>query len=446
MNWYPFFILASCVMLQVSMTPSEDREKLNLDKKYTEKYTRRRYLNFKGSAKVVGDAKVVTLSCKPNLKIKHEDGRLFFKAWIIASNYFFMRWSPNDSGTSSDSDYYTIADVYYKDKAKLGLNNIRWESTAGFDKMSTPYTIALENRNIHEDVVYDKFKGFMNLYLILHRCDPVPGTFLCENVVYAHYVMPPRMVILSDFFSFKADKVKCPDYKYDNGFHKMDSLSVEYRKMMEKSFNREDFGMAKMIFREVKGSGKRKYSVQCKVEPKYLKDVTKVAGFYIFYQPFRMVPQARVLLAGFTETPLWTDSYKIRMLPQFKKMLKSEDGRGVVGEANGAQFTVNMLLDECDALTGNFQCAIVAKVKGKSKHPKHRNGAVIFEIVRGMYKLRSTTVSKPSDKCKPEADASIALTAEKVVVKKIDKEKSAGIRIKPTQYWIVIAGILLTFF
>lgn len=59
-----------------------------------------------------------------------------------------------------------------------------------------------------------------------------------------------------------------------------------------------------------------------------------------------------------------------------------------------------MLLDECDALTGNFQCAIVAKVKGKSKHPKHRNGAVIFEIVRGMYKLRSTTVSKPSDKCK----------------------------------------------
>lgn len=100
-----------------------------------------------------------------------------------------------------------------------------------------------------------------------------------------------------------------------------------------------DFGMAKMIFREVKGSGKRKYRVQCKVEPKYLKDVTKVAGFYIFYQPLRMVPQARFLLAGFTETPLWTDSYKIRMLPQFKKMLKSEDGRGVVGEGNIIRYT-----------------------------------------------------------------------------------------------------------
>jgi hypothetical protein len=90
--------------------------------------------------------------------------------------------------------------------------------------------------------------------------------------------------------------------------------------------------MAKVIFREIKGSGHRKISIQCKVDPKYIMDTSNVEGFFIYYQPIKVVPQARILLAGFVETPLWTNLNRIRMFPQFKKMLESRDARGIVGE------------------------------------------------------------------------------------------------------------------
>lgn len=59
---------------------------------------------------------------------------------------------------------------------------------------------------------------------------------------------------------------------------------------------------------------------------------------------------------------------------------------------------VDIVLNECDALSGGFQCAIVAEVE--KRHKGHNDGSVKFEILRGLYKLRETSASKPSPKCK----------------------------------------------
>jgi hypothetical protein len=50
--------------------------------------------------------------------------------------------------------FFLILAVHYTRK-RFGKNNIEWESTAIFDKMPTPIKTALENRNVHEDVVSD---------------------------------------------------------------------------------------------------------------------------------------------------------------------------------------------------------------------------------------------------------------------------------------------------
>lgn len=40
----------------------------------------------------------------------------------------------------------------------------------------------------------------MVMYFILHRCDPIPGRFLCENAVEAHHVSKGKVALLSDFY------------------------------------------------------------------------------------------------------------------------------------------------------------------------------------------------------------------------------------------------------
>lgn len=55
------------------------------------------------------------------------------------------------------------------------------------------------------------------------------------------------------------------------------------------------------------------------------------------------------------------------------------------------------MLDECDVLSGGFQCAIVAEVT--KRHQMHTDASVKFEILRAMYKLTNTAASKPGSKC-----------------------------------------------
>lgn len=59
---------------------------------------------------------------------------------------------------------------------------------------------------------------------------------------------------------------------------------------------------------------------------------------------------------------------------------------------------LNIVLNECDILSGGFQCAIVAEVK--QRHKTHTDGSIKFEVLRGMYDLKGTSASKPSPKCK----------------------------------------------
>lgn len=48
--------------------------------------------------------------------------------------------------------------------------------------------------------IFSGFKSYMNIFFILHRCDPIPGHFLCENAVRAHNVGGNQVALLSDFY------------------------------------------------------------------------------------------------------------------------------------------------------------------------------------------------------------------------------------------------------
>ena len=62
-----------------------------------------------------------------------------------------------------------------------------------------------------------------------------------------------------------------------------------------------------------------------------------------------------------------------------------------------AEFQMNIILDECDTLTGAFQCAMEAKV--------WRNLKYINVIVRGMYDLKKTAAAQPGSKCNRKGKA-----------------------------------------
>lgn len=85
-----------------------------------------------------------------------------------------------------------------------------------------------------------------------------------------------------------------------------------------------DFGMAKVVYRDIKGSGKRKINIECRLSPKLIENVKTVSAFFIFYQPLSNISQARHLLVGFSQDILWTEPYRIRMFPQFKTMLRDK--------------------------------------------------------------------------------------------------------------------------
>lgn len=241
---------------------------------------------------------------------------------------------------------------------------------------------------------------------------------------------------------------KCRDlllFKYKNITTKMknnfccislqDTLVAEYNKIMLESFNIKDFGMAKVVYRDIKGSGKRKINIECRLSPKFIQNVKTVSAFFIFYQPFSNIHQARHLLVGYSQDILWAQPYRIRMFPQFKTMLQDKSATCTADKANIAHMKVDIVLNECDALSGGFQCAIVAEVK--KRHKGHNDGSVKFEILRGLYKLRETSASKPSPKCKSWSDASYRITPARNV------GESAGYRIHPGGGWMLTLGILL---
>lgn len=79
-----------------------------------------------------------------------------------------------------------------------------------------------------------------------------------------------------------------------------------------------------MVYRDIKGSGKRKINIECRLSPKLIENVKTVSAFFIFYQPLSNISQARHLLVGFSQDILWTQPYRIRMFPQFKTMLRDK--------------------------------------------------------------------------------------------------------------------------
>ena len=93
-----------------------------------------------------------------------------------------------------------------------------------------------------------------------------------------------------------------------------------------------DMGHMKLIYRNIKGAGKRKIQIHCKVTPKILQVVKQVKAVFIFYQPVGVLQNARVLLAGMLDQLLWIDPYRVRMFPQFRNLLKDKDARAVVGK------------------------------------------------------------------------------------------------------------------
>lgn len=126
-------------------------------------------------------------------------------------------------------------------------------------------------------------------------------------------------------------------------------------------------------------------NIRCSVHPHFARLLKSVSDFFIFYQPLSGASLARSLLVGCQGEMLWTDLYRIRMFPQFKNLLKEKDASCTVGHASKAEMKVNIVLNECDVLSGAFQCAIVGKHK--------RSGKSV--ILRGIYELKDTVASKP---------------------------------------------------
>ena len=62
-----------------------------------------------------------------------------------------------------------------------------------------------------------------------------------------------------------------------------------------------------------------------------------------------------------------------------------------------AEFQMNIILDECDILTGAFQCAMAADVIFY--------GNVIEAIGRGMYDLKKTAAAQPGLECSRKGKA-----------------------------------------
>lgn len=54
----------------------------------------------------------------------------------------------------------------------------------------------------------------MSIFFILHRCDPLPGQFLCENAVKAHFVSDSQVALLSDFYK-PSDEEASPKCMYE---------------------------------------------------------------------------------------------------------------------------------------------------------------------------------------------------------------------------------------
>ncbi|XP_078332083.1 uncharacterized protein LOC111125964 isoform X2 [Crassostrea virginica] len=439
MDFYQYFILATCTCLYFTTlsltkswgkTPSEVRSNIPIDEKPSSKYRGKRYLHFSGSVNVVEDAKIYTLLCKPDTKIKLPDGSPFIEKMIRDSRFFFMRWAPKKNFYKSEK-FNTLVRIRDTDGITLGECNVPIESTATLQEMPNYLKAAMDFENIDANITRKKFGGYLKMFFITHRCDPPPpGTFLCENVVTGKEINVNKYGLLSDFYSFSEEKAspKCEHYKKDETFLKMNNLLIEYQSIMERSRNREAMVDMKLIYRNIKGGGKRKIQIHCKVSPKTQRLIKQVKALFIFYQPMGVLRHTRVLLAGMLDQLLWIDPYRVRMFPQFRNLLKDKDARAVVGKAARAEFQMNIILDECDILTGAFQCAMAAD-------------AIFFGnvIYRGMYDLKKTAAAQPGLECSRKgdnstADASISLTME---------PKSAGHRLLSSLSWIWTVQIFI---
>ncbi|XP_062620382.1 uncharacterized protein LOC134281957 [Saccostrea cucullata] len=436
MDFYQFVLLASCIG-QISMNTR--KKKLTLYHMEFEKYegatsiSDRRTLDVEGSIQIADDAKILILTCKPNMEAKDKDGQLLFKKKVKENKAFRIEWRSPDKKIKG---IYSIIESEAKDDM-FGSSNARWRRKSA--KFVPHFFIsALGNRNIQATVTKSSSKSFVTVYFILHQCEPINGDFVCENAVT---LKDSKSLLIKDSFNFKDKLDICMQKKPSGGSHTYDELSEEYSKFLAESFNREGFGVAEIKLQEAEKGEKRQVTVKCGIEEKYVDDVTEVLGIFIFYQPLWMIPQARVLLAGLTKTKVWTDPYNIRMFPQFSAMLKAKDASGNLGLGEEANFAVNIPLDECDALPGNFQCAMAATVEGQAKHPEHKHSEIETEIIRAVYKLQRTAAAKPTKKCKvkPKADASVSMT--KMTSSAL--RRSDGINISPAVHWMVAAVMLV---
>lgn len=68
----------------------------------------------------------------------------------------------------------------------------------------------------------------MNMYFILHRCDPIPGRFLCENAVDAYHVKRGHVTLLSDFYK-PSDEEASPKCMYGCSTYPSKTLAIIHK-------------------------------------------------------------------------------------------------------------------------------------------------------------------------------------------------------------------------
>lgn len=66
------------------------------------------------------------------------------------------------------------------------------------------------------------------MYFILHRCDPIPGRFLCENAVVAHHVSKGQVALLSDFYK-PSDEEASPKCMYGCSTYPSKTLAIIHK-------------------------------------------------------------------------------------------------------------------------------------------------------------------------------------------------------------------------
>ncbi|XP_062618325.1 uncharacterized protein LOC134279932, partial [Saccostrea cucullata] len=184
-----------------------------------------------GSVQSLYRAKVVNVTCKPEMGARTKDAHLFFKQKVKENIGFRMEWR---SSVNKTKGIFNIIESEAKDKM-FGSSNVRWQRKS--DKFVPSFFIsALGNRNVQATVTKSSSKSFVTVYLVLDRCDPIPGVFTCENAVT---LKDSKSISIKASFIFNGKTSRCTPKKPSGGSYTYDKLSEEYSKFLAESFNRE---------------------------------------------------------------------------------------------------------------------------------------------------------------------------------------------------------------